>query len=406
MSTMVALSLQLLLYSVTWLVLAWVFGVRRKVGLWWSAAFASLAVGCWAASLPQWHESTRLIVAINIGLIGGFYCLMRGLAYMGRYPTTTLDTAAPVGLLATILLLRLTVPDLVAVRLLLFSLCVGWCVVRAAWLIRRLLADVGYPRLFMPLGLAPVATLLLLLAVRPLAVMVDQGGTAGYLLATDSGYKDLVVLAGFVCLMLFNLAMAVVVLGGLVNRLRALSQTDTLTQLPNRRAALVAAGQEHERYRRSGRAYSVLVIDVDFFKRVNDTYGHAAGDQVLIGVAQTMRTCARETDMVARFGGEEFLAFLPDTDEDQAFYLGERMRLAVSARHFTSLSPPLVVTISAGIATVAPDDATLDEVIARADRALYQAKHQGRNQVVRPSAASDSLWSESLSNQPSPQASS
>ncbi len=231
-----------------------------------------------------------------------------------------------------------------------------------------------------------------------------RGGTAGYLLATDSGYKDLVVLGGFVCLMLFNLAMAVVVLGGLVNRLRALSQTDTLTQLPNRRAALVAASQEHERYRRSGQPYSVLVINVDFFKRVNDTHGHAAGDQVLIGVAQTMRTCARETDMVARFGGEEFLAFLPDTDEDKAFSLGERMRLAVSARHFSSLSPPLGVTISAGIATVAPDDATLDEVIARADRALYQAKHQGRNQVVRPSATSDSLWSESLSNQPSPQA--
>ncbi|HRK37629.1 MAG TPA: GGDEF domain-containing protein [Burkholderiaceae bacterium] len=401
MNTMITLALQLLLYSVTWLVLGWVFGVRRKAGFWWSAAFAALAVGCWTAGQPNWQTSTGAVALLNLGLIGGFYCLMRGLAYMGRYPVSMLETITPLAMLAAILLLRLAAPDLVAVRLLLFSLCVGWCVVRSAWLIKQLLADVGYPGLFLPLGLAPVLILLALLGVRPFAVALDAGGTAAYLLATDSGYKDLLVLAGFLCLMLFNLAMAVVVIGGLVQRLRDISTTDVLTQLPNRRAVLDAVTHEHDRYRRSGRPYSVLVIDVDFFKRVNDTHGHAAGDQVLIGVAHTMRTCARDTDMVARFGGEEFLVFLPDTSEEQAFTMGERMRGAVSAGQHSELAPQLVVTISAGLATVAPDDATVDEVIARADRALYQAKHQGRNQVVRPSATTDSLWSESLANQPS-----
>ncbi|MFY7940480.1 MAG: GGDEF domain-containing protein, partial [Burkholderiaceae bacterium] len=269
----------------------------------------------------------------------------------------------------------------------------------------RLLTDTGYPKLFVPLGLWPILGFILLLAVRPLGVMLNAEDMQGYMLETRSSYMTLFMVHAFISLALFNLAMAVVVVGGLINYLKKLSQTDHLTGLTNRRSVLTAVTREHNLYRRSGHAYSVLVIDVDFFKRVNDTHGHAVGDEVLIGVAQTMKACARATDVVARFGGEEFMVFLPNTDEDQAYAMAERMRLAVMAGSHASVSPPLTVTISAGIATIAPDDATVDEVIARADRALYQAKHQGRNQVVRPSATSDSLWSESLNNHPSPQAS-
>lgn len=174
--------------------------------------------------------------------------------------------------------------------------------------------------------------------------------------------------------------------------------TDPLTKLLNRRSIMAIGAQEHDLYRRTGRPYSVLNIDIDFFKRVNDSHGHAAGDEVLMGVAQTMKACARSTDKVARIGGEEFLVILPATDEDQAYAMGERIRLAVMNGHHTNASPPLVVTISAGIASVSTQDALIDNVIVRADKALYQAKHSGRNQVVRPSARSETIWSESLSN--------
>ncbi len=383
MTIMIALSLQLLLYGTTWLVLGLVFGLRRQAGLWWAAAFTWLAAGVFTAEQSQWEQFGRSVLLINIAGVSGFYCLMRGLAHMGRYQLSRLDTTAPLGLLVALLILRLVAPDTVPLRLVLFSLAVSWSVTRSAWLLKRLLADTGFARLFVPLGVVPVLAILGLFAVRPLAVILDADGMTNYLLSTPSYFKDLFALTGFVSLMLFNLAMAVVVVGGLINHLRALSNTDALTKLPNRRWVLSAMTREHDLFRRSGRAFSVMVIDVDFFKRVNDTHGHAVGDEVLFGVAQTMKDCARTTDVVARFGGEEFLVVFPDTNEDQAYVFAERMRLAVMTGNHASVSPPLVVTISAGISTVSPHDTVIDEMIARADQALYQAKHCGRNQVIR-----------------------
>ncbi len=406
MNPMSTLVLQLLMYAITWLVLAFAFKLKRHAGLWWAAAFSLLAVG--AAINDAGHGSDAgptLGMLLNTCLVSGFYCLMRGLANMGQYQLTRLDTVGPIALLVVLAVIRLASTEAFALRLLVFGLAASWPLVRSAWLIRRLLTDTGYPKLFVPLGLWPILGFILLLAVRPLGVMLNAEDMQGYMLETRSSYMTLFMVHTFISLALFNLAMAVVVVGGLINYLKKLSQTDHLTGLTNRRSVLTAVTREHNLYRRSGHVYSVLVIDVDFFKRVNDTHGHAVGDEVLIGVAQTMKACARATDVVARFGGEEFMVFLPNTDEDQAYAMAERMRLAVMAGNHASVSPPLTVTISAGIATIAPDDATVDEVIARADRALYQAKHQGRNQVVRPSATSDSLWSESLTNHPSPQAS-
>ena len=403
MNPMSTLVLQLLMYAATWLVLASAFKLRRQAGLWWAAAFSLLALG--AAINDAGHGTDTglaLGMLLNTSLVGGFYCLMRGLAHMGQYQLTRMETVGPIVLLMMLALIRIALPEAFALRLLVFGLAASWPLVRTGWLIRRLLSETGYPNLFIPLGLWPILGFILLLAIRPLGVMLDSAGLQAYMLESRSSYMTLFMVHTFISLGLFNLAMAVVVIGGLINHLHNLSQTDHLTRLPNRRSVLTAINREHDLYRRSGHAYSVLVMDVDFFKRVNDTHGHAVGDEVLIGVAQTMKSCARATDVVARFGGEEFLVFLPHTDEDQAYAMAERMRQAVMAGNHARVTPPLAVTISVGISTVAPHDALIDEVIARADRALYQAKHQGRNQVVRPSATTDSLWSESLTQQPLP----
>lgn len=398
MSAMVTLSVQLMLYGATWLVLGIVFGVRRQAGFWWAAAFAWLAVSAWAVDHASWGQVPWTFLVVNTGVVVGFYCLMRGLAHMGKYKLEPLDTLAPVGLLVALLMVRWVEPDAVAVRMLLIGLAAGWPIVRASWLLRRLLTDTGFPNLYWPLGVAPVAAILCLLTARPLLVAMDSDAAPAYLLTIQSAYKDVFVLTGFVSLMLFNLAMAVVVVGGLIGRLRNLSNTDSLTQLPNRRSVMALLASEHDRYRRGRRVFSVLVVDIDHFKRVNDSHGHAAGDEVLVNVARTMRLALRATDVVARSGGEEFLAFLPDTDEDQAFVLAERMRLAVEQGRQIATSPPTPVTISVGIGTVAPADVSVDEVIGRADKAMYHAKHSGRNQVRRPTALSESIWSESLTN--------
>jgi diguanylate cyclase (GGDEF)-like protein len=398
MNPMSTLVLQLLLYAATWLVLAWSFKLNRQAGLWWGAAFSLLAVG---AFIDDSGHRDNLIVfgtLVNLGIVGGFYCLMRGMAFMARHQLARLDTLVPLALLVLLLGIRIVAPEAFAMRLLVFGLAASLPLARSGWLLKRLLSDTGYPKLFVPLGLIPILGFIALLAARPIGAMLDPEGISGYMLDSASTFKTLFIYYTFIILALFNLAMAVVVIGGLINHLQKLSQTDHLTRLPNRRSVLAAVTREHDLYRRSGHAYSVLVIDVDFFKRVNDSHGHAVGDEVLIGVAQTMKACARATDVLARFGGEEFLVFLPNTDEDQAYAMAERMRLAVMTGNHASVTPPLGVTISVGISTVAAHDAVIDEVIARADRALYQAKHCGRNQVVRPSALTDSIWSESIDN--------
>lgn len=139
---------------------------------------------------------------------------------------------------------------------------------------------------------------------------------------------------------------------------------------------------ELERMRRGGHAPSVLMIDIDFFKRVNDQYGHAAGDKVLKAIATIVRDEVRSTDTLGRIGGEEFAVAASDSPPTAAEELAERLRGAVAATTFDSGDGrQLHVTLSIGIATALPDD-TADTILSRADAALYAAKSGGRNRVV------------------------
>jgi diguanylate cyclase (GGDEF)-like protein len=129
---------------------------------------------------------------------------------------------------------------------------------------------------------------------------------------------------------------------------------------------------------------SVIVSDLDFFKRINDTYGHPAGDAVLVKVASRLRSCIRRQDSVGRYGGEEFLAVLPDASHEEALVIAERMRVAVAAEAEVIGDAMVNLTISAGVAsTELFAGASTDELIGNADRALYAAKDAGRNCVMQ-----------------------
>lgn len=392
------LSLQLLLYGLTWLALGSVFKVRRVVGNWWAGAFVSLSVGTLSMSGAVWLPEPGSTLLVNTALVGGFYGLMRGMAVMAAHPLSRWDQALPLACLLAVVVARFAAPDAVSFRLALFFVGAASCVARAGLLLRGLLTRVGFRRLFVPLGLMPVLAILGLLLLRPVAVVLGKATPAAALLETHSTYQDVLVVASFVSLALFNVAMVVVVVGELVSDLRRRSNTDALTRLPNRRAILSSLGKAFQAYRRAGSPFSVVVIDIDHFKRVNDTWGHAAGDQVLVSVATTMNQTLRASDSLARFGGEEFLVHLPHTTEDEAVALAERMRRAV-AHPPMGKAAPLDVTISLGVSVVYPDDATLDEVIARADKALYAAKHQGRNRVARACTETETLWEASWASQ-------
>jgi diguanylate cyclase (GGDEF)-like protein len=164
-------------------------------------------------------------------------------------------------------------------------------------------------------------------------------------------------------------------------RLEELSRTDPLTALRNRRAFDTELASRFEHARRYARPLTLAMIDVDHFKRINDTYGHPAGDAVLRCVADILRKCSRQSDFVARYGGEEFAILLPETALFESLQFAEKIRAEVATASMGEGMPERV-TISVGLAST-PHTlfATAAELVAAADEALYRAKEKGRNRV-------------------------
>jgi diguanylate cyclase (GGDEF)-like protein len=166
------------------------------------------------------------------------------------------------------------------------------------------------------------------------------------------------------------------------SQLESLVSTDYLTGISNRRHLFQLGEKEFSRARRYHRPLSVLMLDLDHFKKINDTYGHDIGDETLKIVARTIKDCLRSVDGFGRFGGEEFVVFLPETEIEAAGKVGDRIRQAIAAMSIQIEEATVQVTISVGVASMTEQDQALYHILKRADRALFQAKHQGRNQVV------------------------
>jgi diguanylate cyclase (GGDEF)-like protein len=167
----------------------------------------------------------------------------------------------------------------------------------------------------------------------------------------------------------------------LEENLRALASTDPLTGVPNRRTFESVGRREMERARRYAKPFTLIALDIDHFKKVNDTHGHDVGDAVLKDVAKACSAQLRGTDIFARLGGEEFAALLPETDIKAASGLADRLRQGIALQPIFSAKGPLVVTVSVGVAEYTPQETGLDQVLKRADEALYAAKRNGRNRV-------------------------
>jgi diguanylate cyclase len=166
-----------------------------------------------------------------------------------------------------------------------------------------------------------------------------------------------------------------------LEQVQKLASHDELTGALNRRSLMAALERERSRAERSGAPFSIAMIDVDHFKRVNDTHGHAAGDEVLRALVATVHKTMRATDMFGRYGGEEFLLILVDAASALVLAAMERIRAAVNARNWSTIAPDLSVTLSAGVASYRKGE-TIEQLLHRADQALYQAKDAGRNTVI------------------------
>jgi diguanylate cyclase len=164
-------------------------------------------------------------------------------------------------------------------------------------------------------------------------------------------------------------------------RIEELAQVDELTGLLNRRYIMKSLNEQMARAQRTGAMCSVAVIDLDFFKRINDQFGHPVGDEVLRTFAITVSANLRAVDKLGRYGGEEFLLILPDTMKHDAVRTLDRLRSIISELDWAALSEMKSLTISAGISEVRQEDSSAD-ILARADVALYRAKDAGRNRVI------------------------
>jgi diguanylate cyclase (GGDEF)-like protein len=230
-----------------------------------------------------------------------------------------------------------------------------------------------------PAALAlPLFLLSLLLAGRAVETFVHPGSTAD--LRVPTAFNLACLWAAFVLVLLQNAALAMLVLMRLVSRIERLLQRDPLTDTLNRRAFDQALEQAHAWLRR-GRGYALVMIDMDRFKQLNDTLGHAAGDAALRQMVEELQPCVREVDRFGRLGGEEFCVLLPDTGIAGAALVAERMRALVHETPLRWLEQDWPLSASFGIAEAEPGDASGAAVLARADAALYRAKKQGRNVV-------------------------
>lgn len=193
--------------------------------------------------------------------------------------------------------------------------------------------------------------------------------------------QPVMMVVGLALLMFWNLSVMLMPSERQRNQLLRAAQDDALTNLLNRGGFLNLASRQLTRARQSGQPCCVLLMDLDHFKRVNDTHGHEAGDRLLYAFAEAVREQSRPTDLVARYGGEEFTALLPQAELATACAVAERIRQQLETAAVPVAGGSLSTTVSIGVAQLQGDE-TLPAAMQRADAALYRAKHEGRNRVV------------------------
>jgi diguanylate cyclase (GGDEF)-like protein len=169
----------------------------------------------------------------------------------------------------------------------------------------------------------------------------------------------------------------------LFEQMNILATTDGLTEISNRRYFLTSAEKEFERSIRYMESLSIIMIDIDHFKKVNDTYGHTTGDEVLHETAQICKQSLREVDLIGRYGGEEFIILLPETDAVEAYLVAERLCTLIADHKFNTKSGIIHITASLGVASIEDKGYSIKSLLDHSDQALYTAKQEGRNRVKR-----------------------
>jgi len=319
---------------------------------------------------------TRPIAAavVSVLVAAGLTCYYRALQTLRNRKETWRDYIAAAVVLGAALCFGLVLPD-VAVLVWVTLFAWAWIMLACAWiLVGKAEDDPKLSRHVMAaLFAAGIGATLLRAAIRAPSAAGHDLAANWQLLATSTLMALLPVIGTTVFLLMC--------VGRLKHNLEQVAATDHLTDLSNRRLLGSFGEDVFRRARAHGTGFSVAVIDIDRFKSINDSFGHEMGDEVLVQVSRRLKHSIRQSDFIARSGGEEFVVVLAQPRPEDVWVTIERLRETVAANCFRIGTVELAVTVSAGIATYCPTDASFNDILRRADHALYQAKSLGRNRV-------------------------
>ena len=372
------------LFGVMWLV-SGRLGLARRPARHWAAATWLVALGMSLILLRGQASPWLTAVGANVANIASFIFLRRGIQVFARRPPTDPEHLLVLGLggaglAATVVWGHDLMPVVVVT-----GATIGWTLLRSAGEVRRGFG-IEFGRGTALWCALPVAFVGGLFVVRGLAAPFASPALAGPLNMPGSGNTAIVFASLALGLVLHATLIAMVVLR-LVRRLQHQSDHDDLTGLLSRRAMQLLLQAEMQRQRRYGTGCAMLSVDIDHFKQINDRYGHAVGDAVLVRVAQTLQSTAREVDRVARMGGEEFCVLLPGGDSAGADRAAQRLLAAVRALVHPETGGALTVSVSIGVVVVDAPPELLPALLRRLDQALYAAKAAGRDRCVHAGPA-------------------
>lgn len=377
--SLASLAVELLLFSAAWLAVGLSIREHKRACLSWSWGWLLIGIAALLMFGRQLWSPYSMELPVNFLLLTAFLQIQLGLSQLERKALPPAYLVATYGGLVLIEAVRwvepgrpdwlawifactLAVPVSGSVRLL-------WANA-PAWFQRRLITQV--------LLVFPVVLTVVVLLVR--AFMMSQSRDAAHF--DFEGTTPFIILATTafqVSLGFFNFSLFALVLGSLIGRLDNLASLDQVTGLSNRKILLEQLKAEHARFLRGGRPYALVMMDLDDFKQVNQRYGHTAGDRTLRAIGQRLHTVVRDSDVIARFGSDDFMLLLPDTDLADACKQAERIRSAIAEAPLVTSRCTVSLTMSVGLTVVRHVDVDTAPCLARADAAMRQAQNQGRN---------------------------
>ena len=351
------------------------FRFRDGVGKWTASLLVQATVFGYLVSREAWPVEVAVLVPNALTMLSISLQAAAILEFYQRRLPLWWHIVPP---LMVLLLLALLMSNQL-VRALITGVGFGGGMLACGLLVQRLEGSSDRPARMMLMSGFMLAAVMLV--VRAVALGIDRALVGGFVAPTL--IQSATFLVAFAVIMVTSLGFLLLQKERAEQAAQRLALTDPLTGTFNRRTFLELGAKEIARTRRAKGMLSLLMIDLDLFKRVNDQYGHQAGDEALKLVVKALQGCLRREDLLVRYGGEEFCVLLPDVALDHAALLAERARAAVELAEFSWRGQRIALTISVGVALLmSATEESIEQLVSRADEALYSAKSAGRNRVV------------------------